>query len=66
MYINYSKNTTIISEFPDDKMLLFSLIQTVIMHVYLGYIYSAEYNKNEQKIGLKICHTILRASQRII
>ena len=29
-------------------MLLFSLIETVIMHVYVGYIYGAEYKKNEQ------------------
>ena len=28
-------------------MKLFSLIKIAIMHVYVGYIYGAEYNKNE-------------------
>ena len=38
-------------------MLLFSLIQTVIMHVYVGYIWRKVQEKLT-KIGLNICHTI--------
>ena len=49
-----------------NRVFIVSRIQTATMQEYMAFIYGAKCSLNKKKICINICHSILRASQRII